>query len=76
MLGEAGHIQTIKCQSVPTGLGKRVVPMLRKSRLLAPSGSEVRVHATTDHSFAQPCTNRQSTDKPMGFLARMQLPTF
>ena len=29
-----------------TGLGKRVVPMLRESRLLTPSGCGARVHTT------------------------------
>ena len=36
-----------------TGLGKRVVPRLRESRLLAPSGRGREFTQPRDHSFAE-----------------------
>ena len=39
-----------------TGMGKRVGPRLRVSRLPTPSGRGWWVHEPRSHSFAQPCT--------------------
>ena len=47
-----------------TGLGKRVGPRLRVSRLLTPSGRGLRVHATKVPLFCQALYSARDQDDP------------
>ena len=50
------YCMALLCMVHHTGLGKRVGPGLRESRLLTPSGHGGEFTQPRGHSFAQPCT--------------------